>query len=370
MPLPTIRTRFACALALAATTTSIATSPSSAAAVDPTTLSAATDAAKAAKAALAAATASADTTEKALTEAGDAVRTAESALATARSRATMLSDRVADVTAVRMIVENEGGLLDVADDATDVATGDTGSALVAAAATAATTGFAAVVGPLLGALDPLADVVDKQVAAADESVEAAEMREQRVRQERAAAVREQRAAAVAVTDAEGLLDAAEAVHLAAEEEMTGAGAKSAAVTEFAEDFTSSLGIDKRLVRPATGSVSSQYGMRRHPVTGVDKLHTGIDFQYADGQAYAAAGGTVAAVTVDPAYGNLVTIAHGNGITTRYAHLARPLVSPGDQVSGGDMIGRIGSTGLSTGPHLHFEIQVDGQLRDPNPWLAR
>ena len=366
MPLPTIRTRFACALALAAATTSIATSPSSAAAVDPTTLSAATDAAKAAKAALAAATASADTAEKALTEAGDAVRTAESALATARSRATMLSDRVADVTAVRMIVENEGGLLDVAD----VATGDTDSTLVAAAATAVTTGFAAVVGPLLGALDPLADVVDKQVAAADESVEAAEMREQRVRQERAAAVREQRAAAVAVTDAEGLLDAAEAVHLAAEEEMTGAGAKSAAATEAAENFTSSLGIDKRLVRPATGSVSSQYGMRRHPVTGVDKLHTGIDFQYADGQAYAAAGGTVAAVTVDPAYGNLVTIAHGNGITTRYAHLARPLVSPGDQVSGGDVIGRIGSTGLSTGPHLHFEIQVDGQLRNPNPWLAR
>ncbi|MGH8825130.1 MAG: M23 family metallopeptidase [Jiangellaceae bacterium] len=295
MPSPTTCARVACALALAAATTPIVSSSSFAAAVDPTTLSAATDAATAATAALADATASAEKAEKAVTETGDAVRIARSALLAARSRSTRLSERVA-------------------------------------------------------------------VAAAE--------REQRVRQQRAAAVREHRAAAMTVTEAEGLLDAAEAAYLAAEEQQKGASAESATATEAAEKVTASLGIDRRWVMPGLGAISSPYGIRRHPVTGAHKVHTGIDFRPADGSAYAAAGGTVAAVTVDPAYGNLVTIAHGNGITTRYAHLARALVNQGDRVAGGEVIGRIGSTGLSTGPHLHFEVQVDGEFRDPGPWLAR
>jgi murein DD-endopeptidase MepM/ murein hydrolase activator NlpD len=363
-----MRARVACTLVLAAATTSITSSPSHAAAVDPTALSAATDAAATAKAALADATASAEKAQAAVTEADNAVRTARSALVAARSRATDLSERVEDVTAERLIVEKEGGLLQVAD-AADVATGDTDSVLVAAAGTAATTGLAAVVGPMVGALNPLADVVDDQVAAADE-IEIAVDREQRIRQERAAAVRDHRAAAVTVTYAEGLLEAAEAVYLAAEDVRKSADARSATATAAAEEFTASLGIDRRLVRPALGSVSSTYGMRRHPVTGVQKAHTGIDFLPADGRAYAAAGGIVAAVTVEPAYGKLVTIAHGNGITTHYAHLAAALVRPGDRITGGEVIGRIGSTGLSTGPHLHFEVQVDGEFHDPAPWLAR
>jgi murein DD-endopeptidase MepM/ murein hydrolase activator NlpD len=194
--------------------------------------------------------------------------------------------------------------------------------------------------------------------------------EQRIRQERAAAVRDHRAAAVTLTDAEGLFDAAQAAYLAAEDARADADAGSVTAMAAAEEFTASLGIDRRLVRPGLGSVSSTYGMRRHPVTGVDKPHTGIDISPADGRAYAVADGTVAAVTVEPAYGNLVTIAHGNGITTRYAHLAAALVRPGDRITGGEVIGRIGSTGLSTGPHLHFEVQVDGVFHDPAPWLAR
>jgi murein DD-endopeptidase MepM/ murein hydrolase activator NlpD len=110
-------------------------------------------------------------------------------------------------------------------------------------------------------------------------------------------------------------------------------------------------------------------MRVHPVTGAHRLHTGIDFQVGNGHAYAAASGTVAAVTRDPSYGNLVTIAHGQGVTTRYAHLAVSRVSPGDTVTPGQVVGEIGSTGLSTGPHLHFEIGIDGRLQDPAGWLG-
>jgi murein DD-endopeptidase MepM/ murein hydrolase activator NlpD len=359
MPSPTTPARVACTLVLAAATTSITTSPSSAAAVDPTALSAATDAAAAARSALADATASAEKAQAAVTEADNAVRTARSALAAARSRATHLSERVADLTVERLIVEKEGGLLEVAD-----------TGLIAAPGTAVTTGLAAVVGPLGAALGPLADVVDDQVAAADDEVEIAVDREQRVRQERAAAVRDHRAAAVTVTEAEGLFDAAQAAYVAAEDVREGADATSATASAAAEEFTASLGIGRRLVRPGLGSVSSPYGLRRHPVTGVNKAHTGIDFRPADGRAYAAADGTVAAVTVEPGYGNLVTIAHGNGTTTRYAHLAAALVRPGDRITGGEVIGRIGSTGLSTGPHLHFEVLVDGQFHDPAPWLAR
>jgi murein DD-endopeptidase MepM/ murein hydrolase activator NlpD len=67
---------------------------------------------------------------------------------------------------------------------------------------------------------------------------------------------------------------------------------------------------------------------------------------------------------------MITIAHGKGITTRYAHLARPLVRPGDEVAAAQVIGQIGSTGLSTGPHLHFEVQVGGKFQDPAVWLGR
>jgi len=186
----------------------------------------------------------------------------------------------------------------------------------------------------------------------------------------ATAVRAQRGAAEKVSQAEGLQDAAAAVLVTAEQEEKDAGGASAAAETAARAIAASLGIDKRLVRPGVGTISSPYGMRRHPVTGVHKLHSGTDFQYAGGKAYAAATGTVAAVTNDSAYGNMVTIAHGKGIVTRYAHLATPLVRPGDEIAAAQVIGQIGSTGLSTGPHLHFEVQVGGEFQDPAVWLAR
>jgi murein DD-endopeptidase MepM/ murein hydrolase activator NlpD len=109
-------------------------------------------------------------------------------------------------------------------------------------------------------------------------------------------------------------------------------------------------------------------MRTHPITGVFKLHTGTDYGYGDGKAYAARAGKVAAVTYDRAYGNMITISHGDGVQTRYAHLASVVVGDGEPVSAGQVVGRIGSTGYATGPHLHFEVLKNGQLVDPAGWL--
>lgn len=307
-----------------------------AAAVDPTKVSAAANAAEAAKAALVQATASKAKAEQAVSDAATALDAAQDALSSARDHLTMLDDRVQEATVERLTVESDGGLLDVAAEATDAATGESDSTLVDA----------------------------------DRDLAAAERREQAVRADRAEAVRAQRAVAVKVSEAEGLRDAADAALVATEDDEKAAGAASAAADAAAGTFAASLGIDKRLVLPGIGGISSPYGMRTHPITGAHKLHTGTDFQVADGRAYAAAAGTVAAVTRDAAYGNMVTIAHGKGVTTRYAHLARSLVKPGDTVAAAQVVGRIGSTGLSTGPHLHFEVQVNGQFQNPATWLAR
>lgn len=120
--------------------------------------------------------------------------------------------------------------------------------------------------------------------------------------------------------------------------------------------------------PATGSITSGYGMRTHPITGVHKMHTGTDFSIGDGNAYAARAGTVDAVTYDGAWGNRVIVRHGNGVKTWYCHLSSPTVSVGESVSAGDVMGRIGATGLATGPHLHFEVRVNGEHRNPLAWL--
>jgi murein DD-endopeptidase MepM/ murein hydrolase activator NlpD len=121
-------------------------------------------------------------------------------------------------------------------------------------------------------------------------------------------------------------------------------------------------------RPATGHVTSSYGMRTHPITKVYKLHTGTDYSYGDGNAYAVRAGTVSSVIWSGAYGNMVTVDHSGDAQTRYAHLAGAVVGVGETVSAGQKVGNIGSTGYSTGPHLHFEVLVNGEFVDPAGWL--
>ncbi len=111
-----------------------------------------------------------------------------------------------------------------------------------------------------------------------------------------------------------------------------------------------------LRRPVSGTVSSPYGMRVHPITGVRKLHDGTDFAAPCGTPVrAAAAGVVTATPSDRAYGRRIVIDHRGGIDTGYAHLSSRVVGTGARVRVGQVIGRVGATGLATGCHLHFMV---------------
>lgn len=119
-----------------------------------------------------------------------------------------------------------------------------------------------------------------------------------------------------------------------------------------------------------GNVGSPFGFRIDPFTGRSALHTGLDFPGEVGTPiYAAAGGVVVVQEYHAAYGNMVEVDHGKGLITRYAHASRVLVKKGDIVRRGQKIAEVGSTGRSTGPHLHFEVWVAGVAQDPARFLA-
>jgi murein DD-endopeptidase MepM/ murein hydrolase activator NlpD len=121
--------------------------------------------------------------------------------------------------------------------------------------------------------------------------------------------------------------------------------------------------------PTVGRLSSAYGKRIDPINHTESLHPGQDIAAKAGTpVVAAAGGTVTHAGPAGTYGNLVTIKHANGLETRYAHLSSVDVQKGAEVSPGTPIGKVGSTGRSTGPHLHFEVREDGKLKDPAAYL--
>jgi len=116
-------------------------------------------------------------------------------------------------------------------------------------------------------------------------------------------------------------------------------------------------------------VSSPFGYRIDPFLGKPELHPGVDLVQDFGSAVrATAGGRVTHAGPMGGYGDMVEIDHGNGLVTRYGHLSEILVSEGDEVAPGAPIGRLGSTGRSTGPHLHYEVRVDGEPVDPERFL--
>lgn len=121
----------------------------------------------------------------------------------------------------------------------------------------------------------------------------------------------------------------------------------------------------RFIQPVSAHITSGYGYRHHPILGRTKLHTGIDFGAPSGTTiHAAASGVVISAGHHGGYGNAVVIDHGGGISTLYGHCSRLYVSSGQRVSQGQKIGAVGSTGLSTGPHLHFEVRVNGSPVNP------
>lgn len=122
---------------------------------------------------------------------------------------------------------------------------------------------------------------------------------------------------------------------------------------------------------SVGYRSSSYGWRIDPMLGVRSFHEGLDFSAAEGDDIkATASGIVIAAGKAPDYGNYVKIKHGGGIETRYAHASKLLVKKGDLVNKDQVIALVGNTGRSTGPHLHYEIRLNGRSLDPRKYLKK
>lgn len=132
-----------------------------------------------------------------------------------------------------------------------------------------------------------------------------------------------------------------------------------------------MGVSVPSRAPLAASVNtSGYGIRTHPVLGGTRAHKGIDLAAPTGTPiYATADGVVGKAEWFSSYGMFVAIAHGGELETRYAHMSRIAVAAGERVKKGDIIGYVGSTGRSTGPHLHYEVRVSGQAVNPIPYMA-
>lgn len=122
---------------------------------------------------------------------------------------------------------------------------------------------------------------------------------------------------------------------------------------------------------AGGTLTSGFGMRMHPLLGVEREHTGVDLAARMGTpVYATADGVVGSAGVRGGYGLAISIEHGGGMETRFGHLSRLNVVAGQRVRKGDLIGLVGSTGLSTGPHLHYETRLNGRPVNPMNYMGR
>jgi murein DD-endopeptidase MepM/ murein hydrolase activator NlpD len=133
------------------------------------------------------------------------------------------------------------------------------------------------------------------------------------------------------------------------------------------------GVDRLPIRRPTGTqnaITSEFGPRRDPFLGVMAMHTGIDFRGDNGDPIrATAAGRVVKAGREGGYGLMVELDHGTGLTTRFAHMSRIRVEVGDTVKAGEIVGDVGSTGRSTGPHLHYETRVNGDAVNPMSYLS-
>ncbi|MBQ8758092.1 MAG: peptidoglycan DD-metalloendopeptidase family protein, partial [Clostridia bacterium] len=137
-----------------------------------------------------------------------------------------------------------------------------------------------------------------------------------------------------------------------------------------EDKTTYSGTFQFPLPSGVYTITSYYGNRKDPFTGKASNHSGYDFACAKGtKIFAADSGTVVIAKWNGGYGNCVMINHGGGIMTLYGHCSELLVTSGQKVSRGDVIAKVGSTGRSTGNHLHFEVRKNGSIIDPSPYIG-
>ena len=157
-----------------------------------------------------------------------------------------------------------------------------------------------------------------------------------------------------------------------ETELDGLDAEQERLEELIRESTdpgNGGGGTSQLVRPVPGRITSGFGPRLHPILGYTRMHTGVDMTAPLGQGIrAGAAGTVIVAGTYGGYGLTVIIDHGGGMTTLYAHQSKLFVSRGESVGAGDTVGEAGATGLATGPHLHFEVRINGTPVDPADYL--
>ena len=153
---------------------------------------------------------------------------------------------------------------------------------------------------------------------------------------------------------------------AAVETITSAGGEDIRVLDALQDSTfEAVSVSQEAVLPVQGKITSGFGYRIHPITGNRSFHTGVDLAAPEGTPIAAAyGGTVLETGCTSGRGNYILLSHGENLQTLYCHLSEIQVRTGDTVDAGGTIGLVGTTGMSTGPHLHFELRVDGVRCDP------
>ena len=137
----------------------------------------------------------------------------------------------------------------------------------------------------------------------------------------------------------------------------------------AADLTKESG--QGFIMPIEGRLTSPFGLRKHPIFGMVRQHNGVDFGCVRGQPiWAAKAGKVIFAGLKSGYGNVVLIEHEGPVITLYAHQQELLVSAGHRIEKGEVLGRCGATGWSTGPHLHFEVRTGGEAKDPMIVLPR
>jgi murein DD-endopeptidase MepM/ murein hydrolase activator NlpD len=153
--------------------------------------------------------------------------------------------------------------------------------------------------------------------------------------------------------------------------FTGTELKEKDVLELWKDLSekNDLLLSTPSIRPTNGWISSNFGMRESPFSGDARQHKGLDIAaYAGTPIRSPASGIVSYAAMDEGYGNLISVDHGHGIVTRFGHCSQIYVKVGQRVRRGDVIGAVGSTGRSTGPHLHYEVRLNGIPINPERYI--